>query len=75
MDRPKRGAPTPKAQIVAVTTGEIGPGGPLKRIYAIGLETPSLAMDAIVPKLKPGETAKWLDARSLSVAEGEIRLI
>jgi hypothetical protein len=75
MSRHQTAARTPQAQIVAVTTAEIGPRGPLTKIYAVGFETQSQAMEAINPKLKPGETAKWLEARSLSVVEGEIRLI
>ena len=53
----------PSVQIIAVTTAEIGASGPIKKIYAVGLETAALALDEIEKRLKPGETANWLDTR------------
>ena len=65
----------PAVQIIAVTTAEIGASGPIKKIYAVGLETPDLALDEMAKRLKPGETANWLDSRNLSLSPGEVRLI
>jgi hypothetical protein len=65
----------PAVQIIAVTTTEIGPSGPIKRIYAVGVETPELALDQISPRLKAGEVASWIDARHLSLKPGEVRQI
>jgi hypothetical protein len=65
----------PAVQIIAVTTAEIGASGPIKKIYAVGLETAALALDEIEKRLKPGETANWLDTRNLNLSPGEVRLI
>ncbi len=65
----------PLVQIVAVTTAEIGPSGPIKKIYAVGLETVGQALDEMEKRLKPGESASWLDARNLNLSPGEVRLI
>jgi hypothetical protein len=65
----------PDVQIIAVTTAEIGPNGPVKKIYAVGFNEPDLALEEIGKKLKPSETAKWLDTRNLSLAPGEVRQI
>ena len=65
----------PVVQIIAVTTAEIGPSGPIKKIFAVGLETADLALDEMEKRLKTGETARWLDARNLNLAPGEVRLI
>ncbi len=65
----------PLVQIVAVTTAEIGPVGPIKRIYAVGVDTRELALEELQRRLKVGETAAWIDARNLSLSPGEVRLI
>ncbi len=65
----------PAVQIIAVTTAEIGASGPIKKIYAVGLETADMAMEEMIKRLKPGETATWLDARNLTLSPGEVRLI
>lgn len=65
----------PVVQIIAVTTAEVGPSGPVKKIYAVGLDTADQALDEIEKRLKAGETANWLDARNLTLAPGEVRLI
>ena len=51
----------PDVQIIAVTTAEIGVSGPIKKFYAVRLEPPDLALEEIGRKLKPRETAQWLD--------------
>jgi hypothetical protein len=65
----------PVVQIIAVTTAEIGPSGPIKKIFAVGLETADQALDEMEKRLKTGETARWLDARNLNLIPGEVRLI
>lgn len=62
-------------QIIAVTTTEIGPSGPTKRLYAVGVDTAELALEQISKRLKTGEVAHWIDARHLSLSPGEIRQI
>ena len=62
-------------QIIAVTTAEVGPSGPIKKYYAVGLDAPNQALDEMERRLKPGERAQWVDARSLSLKPGEVRLI
>jgi len=62
-------------QIIAVTTSEIGASGPIKKFYAVGLETRALALEEIERRLKPGEVANWTDARDLTLKPGEVRLI
>jgi len=54
----------PVVQIIAV-----------KKIFAVGLETADMALDEMEKRLKTGETARWLDARNLNLAPGEVRLI
>ncbi len=63
------------AQIIVVTTTAVGPAGPLKRHYAVAVEDRELALREVGKKLKPSETARWLDARRLSLAPGEVRQI
>jgi hypothetical protein len=63
----------PVAQIIAVTTREFGPSGPVKRLFAVGSVTPDVALDLVQRRLKAGETAKWLDARALTIGENEVR--
>lgn len=58
-----------------MTTNEVGPAGPVKRIFAAGFETPQEALDVVAGKLKPGETARWLDHRSLAISPGEVRAL
>jgi hypothetical protein len=65
----------PIVQIVAVTTTDIGPTGPIKKIYAVGVETPEAALEHIEKRLKQGEKADCIDARHLNLAAGEIRQI
>jgi len=62
-------------QIIAVTTSEIGASGPIKRYYAVRLETKTLALEEIERRLKPGEVANWADSRDLTLKPGEVRLI
>jgi hypothetical protein len=61
------------SQIFAVTTSQFGPGGPLKRLYAVNARTPETAFELLEPRLKAGEIAKWVDARSFSLEENEVR--
>jgi hypothetical protein len=65
----------PVVQIIAVTTAEIGSSGPVKKYYAVGVATAVEALDQIEQRLKPGEEAQWVDARSLSMKPGEVRVI
>ena len=65
----------PLVQIISVTTNEIGPNGPLKKIYAAGFETADEALLEVEKRLKVGEVARWIDARSLSLSPAEVRQI
>ena len=65
----------PIVQIIAVTTSEIGPVGPVKKLFAVGLETREMALEELERRLKRGESATWLDARNLSLSPGEVRQI
>ncbi len=64
-----------KAQIISVTTGDVGAAGPLRRLYAVNLDSPDGALEVIRKRLKPSETAVWVDTRSLTLSPGEIRQI
>lgn len=61
------------AQIVSVETGEFGPTGPVKQIFAICLDEREAALEVIERRLKRCERARWLDQRSLSLEPGEVR--
>jgi hypothetical protein len=65
----------PVVQIIAVTTAEIGPNGPVKKIYAVGFDTADAAVEEMQKRLKAGEVAQWIDARHLSLAPNEVRQI
>jgi hypothetical protein len=65
----------PRVQIIAVTTAEVGPAGPIKRLFAVGVDEPEAALQEIERRLKKNETAQWLDARFLSLQPGEVRQI
>ena len=65
----------PAVQIIAVTTAEIGPRGPIKKLYAVGVDNAELALEQITKRLKGGEVANWIDARHLSLSPGEVRQI
>lgn len=61
------------AQIVAVTTTEIGPSGPVRKLFAVGVAEVDVAVEEVTKRLKPGETARWVDARFLTLRPGEVR--
>ena len=63
------------AHFIAVTTNEIGPAGPAKQIFAAAFGTPEDALEVVTAKLKPGETARWLDCRALAIRPGEFRAL
>ena len=63
------------AHFIAVTTNEVGPIGPLRKTFAAGCETSQEALDVVAARLKPGETAQWLDHRSLAIRPGEVRAL
>ena len=65
----------PIVQIVAVTTNDIGPAGPIKKIFAVGVDSPEAALEQIEKRLKQGEKADCIDARHLNLTPGEIRQI
>ncbi len=62
-----------RAHFIAVTTKKIGPTGPVMRIVAAGFDSADEALEVVLARLKPGETAKWLEQRSLSIRPGEVR--
>jgi hypothetical protein len=61
-------------QIIAVTTSDIGPMGPTKKIYAVGHETAEAALEGIQQHLKSREVAQWIDTRNLTLSPGHGRL-
>jgi hypothetical protein len=63
------------AQFIAVTTNDVGPAGPMKKIFAAGFETAEEALNVVEARLKPGEQAKWLERRSLAIRPGEVRSV
>lgn len=65
----------PNVQIISVTTSEVGPVGPIKRMFAVGVDEPEAALQEIERRLKRNETARWVDARFLSLEPGEVRQI
>jgi len=64
-----------RAHFIAVTTNEVGPAGPTRKILAAGFESPDEALDVVAARLKPGETATWLEQRTLAIRPGEVRAV
>ena len=63
------------AQIISVTTREIGPTGPITRLFAVAVDEPGLALEEVRKHMKPEETARWIDVRSLTLQPGEVRAL
>ena len=63
------------AHFIAVTPNEVGPIGLLRKMFAAGFETSQEALDVAAARLNPGETAQWLDHRSLAIRPGEVRAL
>ncbi len=63
------------AQIISVTTREIGPSGPITRLFAVAVDELRLALEEVRKHMKPEETARWIDVRSLSLQPDEVRAL
>jgi hypothetical protein len=64
-----------RAQIISVTTAEMGPAGPVKRLFAVAVDTRAAALEEIERRLKQNERAIWVDVRTLTLQPGEVRRI